>query len=393
MRKAFTPSYRRQPRPSGDRAFVELDGTRHYLGIYDSPESRERYHRLLAEWTASGGHLHVDREEITVIELVARFWSHAEGYYRRPDGSPSHELGHYRRLLKTVKDLYGETKAADFGPRALKAIRQLLVDRGLCRSTVNQDVHRLRRLFRWAVAEELLPPAVLQALQAVAGLKRGRSEAREPEVVRPAPQEHVDAIEHHVSRQVWTLIQLQLLTGARSGELVIMRACDLDMSGSIWTFSPAEHKTAHHGHERRIFLGPKAQAVVRPFLGDRPLDACLFSPKEAEAERRAAMSERRVTPLSCGNSPGTNRKRRPRRTAKDRYDVGSYGHAIRRACKSAGVPHWFPHQLRHSAATHLRKEFGIDVARIILGHRSPAITEVYAELDRSKALEVMTKIG
>jgi len=52
---------------------------------------------------------------------------------------------------------------------------------------------------------------------------------------------------------------------------------------------------------------------------------------------------------------------------------------------------WQP--LRHNAATNLRKEFGLDVARVVLGHRSAAITEVYAELDHSKALEVIGKVG
>ena len=47
----------------------------------------------------------------------------------------------------------------------------------------------------------------------------------------------------------------------------------------------------------------------------------------------------------------------------------------------------------HNAATWLRKEFGLDVARIILGHRSPAITEIYAELDREKAISAMQKSG
>jgi integrase len=57
------------------------------------------------------------------------------------------------------------------------------------------------------------------------------------------------------------------------------------------------------------------------------------------------------------------------------------------------VPHWHPHQLRHSAATRLRKEFGLDVARVILGHSSPAVTEVYADPDREKALNAMGQIG
>ncbi|HBR19719.1 MAG TPA: hypothetical protein DD726_05825 [Phycisphaerales bacterium] len=55
--------------------------------------------------------------------------------------------------------------------------------------------------------------------------------------------------------------------------------------------------------------------------------------------------------------------------------------------------HWHPHQLRHNAATSLRKEFGLETARIILGHRSAAITEVYAELDQQKAMEAIVRVG
>jgi hypothetical protein len=41
----------------------------------------------------------------------------------------------------------------------------------------------------------------------------------------------------------------------------------------------------------------------------------------------------------------------------------------------------------------LRKEFGLETARIILGHRSAAITEVYAELDQQKAMEAIVRVG
>jgi len=35
----------------------------------------------------------------------------------------------------------------------------------------------------------------------------------------------------------------------------------------------------------------------------------------------------------------------------------------------------------------------VEVARIILGHRSAETTDLYAELDREKALEAMLKSG
>jgi integrase len=54
---------------------------------------------------------------------------------------------------------------------------------------------------------------------------------------------------------------------------------------------------------------------------------------------------------------------------------------------------WHPHQFRHNAATRIRKERGLDAARAILGHRSLAITEVYAELDQGLAADTMRQLG
>ena len=56
---------------------------------------------------------------------------------------------------------------------ALKAVRQAMVDAGLCRRTVNQRVARVVRVFRFGVENELVPAAVHQALKAVAGLRSG----------------------------------------------------------------------------------------------------------------------------------------------------------------------------------------------------------------------------
>jgi hypothetical protein len=48
---------------------------------------------------------------------------------------------------------------------------------------------------------------------------------------------------------------------------------------------PESHKTLHHGHRREIYLGPKAQEVVKPLL--KPdLQAYLFSAQDADAARQ-----------------------------------------------------------------------------------------------------------
>ncbi|MGH7214963.1 MAG: tyrosine-type recombinase/integrase, partial [Tepidisphaeraceae bacterium] len=106
------------------------------------------------------------------------------------------------------------------------------------RNVVNRQVNRIRSVFAWAVAQELIPASVHHGFQAVAGLKRGRSDARDTEPVKPVPDAHVEAVRPYVSRQVWALVQLQLLTGARPGELLPMRPLDLDTRGDVWVYAP-----------------------------------------------------------------------------------------------------------------------------------------------------------
>ena len=102
-----------------------------------------------------------------------------------------------------------------FGPLALQAIRQTFIDDGLARSTVNERINDIRRVFKWGVSKEIVQSGVLNALQAVEGLRRGRSEAKETLPIKPVPQAFINAIKPHTSRQVWALVQLQLLTAAR----------------------------------------------------------------------------------------------------------------------------------------------------------------------------------
>ncbi|HYW80086.1 MAG TPA: site-specific integrase, partial [Thermoguttaceae bacterium] len=188
------------------------------------------------------------------------------------------------------------------------------------------------------------------------------------------------------------MLRFQRLTGARPGEVCILRPCDIDRSEDVWAYRPESHKTEHHGRERIIHIGPKAQAILRPYLL-RDADAYCFSPSESEAKRRAEQHANRKTPMSCGNRPGTNRKRTAKRKAGDRYTTDSYRRAIHRAADLAGVDRWSPNQLRHSAGTEIRKTFGLEAAQVVLGHAAADITQVYAERDADKARDVMRQIG
>ena len=54
---------------------------------------------------------------------------------------------------------------------------------------------------------------------------------------------------------------------------------------------------------------------------------------------------------------------------------------------------WTPHRLRHNAATRVRRDFGLEAAQVILGHARADVTQLYAETDRSRAIEVAVLDG
>ena len=382
-----TPSYRLH-RPSG-QAVVTLNGTDHYLGKYGTPSSREAYDRKIAEWLSNGRAPAGDTETLSIAELMVRYVRFAESYYRK-NGEPTSEVAILKLALRPLKRLYGETPGRDFGPLALKTVRQAFIDDGLCRNEVNRRTSHVIRLFRWLVENELVPPSVHHGLKAVPGLRKGRADVRESEPVRPVPMAFVEAVLPLVNRHVRAMIQLQLLTGCRPGEVLIMRTRDLDTAGDTWTYTPSSHKTEHHDRPRAIFLGPRAQAVVKPWLRT-DLEAYLFQPAEAEAERLAEMRAARKTPVQP--SQVLRGKQAKGRRFHPCFDVAAYRRVIQRACRRAGVPDWSPNQLRHTAATALRREYGLDVARVILGHSTPATTEVYAEVDQAKARDAMKLFG
>jgi integrase len=153
-----------------------------------------------------------------------------------------------------------------------------------------------------------------------------------------------------------------------------------------------KHKTEHYGHERLIAIGPRAQQILLPFLL-RPADAFCFSPKESERKRREAMHAQRKTPLARGNKPGSNRRAAPKRSAGDQYDASSYRRAIQRGCAAAKVARWFPHQLRHTRGTAIRKSYGLDAAQVVLGHSQLATTQIYAEKNLGLAISVAREVG
>jgi len=268
-----------------------------------------------------------------------------------------------------------------------------MIRAGRVRTSINAQVHRIRRAFGWAVEEELLPESVYAALKTVRALRQGRCKAKESKPVLPVDQEVVDKTLLQLCPVVQAMIQLQQLSGARPGEITKLRPCDVSYGvDGVWCYRPSSHKTEHRGKDRRIYFGPRCQEILRPYLNRAPESYC-FSPREADKQQRADRHAKRVTPPNQGNRCGLSRKAKPKCTPGDRYTKTSYARAIARACRKAGVDHWTPNQLRHSRATMLRKMYGVESAAVVLGHCDPNTTLIYAEADYEKAKEITRAVG
>jgi len=187
------PSYRRH-KVTG-QAVVTLSGRDFYLGPWNSAVSKQAYRRATTEWLAAGGILLPSTpNEISIVELLAAFWTHAKTYYVDADGQPTSERASYKTLIARFRKAYGPTLAKEFGPLKLKAFREMLVVEGLSRNSVNRTICRVRQIFKWGAENELVSPTIIEGLKCVAGLRYGKSAAKDTEPVRPVPDAYVDAV-------------------------------------------------------------------------------------------------------------------------------------------------------------------------------------------------------
>lgn len=393
--QANLPTYRLH-KASG-QAVVTLGGRDFYLGSHGTPESRSKYQRVIREYVTAGFRMprEEERAALTIAHLCDGYLTFAEQEYRLPDGTQTGTVENTKLALRALFEFASDLKAQEFGPRMFLGLREKLIGSGLARSTINDRLGIVRRAFKWAAEQERIPASTYHGLLTVRGLRRGRGGARETEPVRPVPEADIERALPFMPSPVQAIVRLQLLSGARPGEVACMRACDIDRSDKVWVYRPVLHKNSWRGQDREIYLGPRSQEIIRAWMRPGLQEQFLFSPIDAERLRHKRERSARRTPLYPSHVRAKERKRlaSERRILSERYDVDSYRQAIARACERASVPPWAPNRLRHNAATFLRREFGLDVAKAVLGHRLVETTQVYAEVDRARAMEAIERVG
>tara|TARA_R110002111_G_scaffold244674_1_gene306917 strand:+ start:114 stop:1361 length:1248 start_codon:yes stop_codon:yes gene_type:complete len=382
------------------------------LGVYNSPESLEMYHNLIAKWEASNRCLprivkpdEQDQTGPSVSAVCLEYIRWAKEYYS------SRETETIRSAIRILRKYHGTEPANSIGPVKLRALREVVIgsEYDWSRNYTNAQMSRIKRMFKWAASRELIPITTHQSISTLESLKRGRCKARETEKIGSVDPSVVAQTMPFLNHQVAAMVELQLLTGARPGEIVIMRPCDIDRSGDVWIYIPSKHKTEHLNKSRTIYIGPQAQKIIQQFL-NRDQYSYLFSPIEAEEDRRKREFEARVTPLSYGNKRGDNKKLNPQKRPGAHYTTNSYMRAIHKACTHAwpipqGMPiqgkaqwvkdhRWSPNMLRHTASTIIRAKHGLEAAQLMLGHSSAMVTDaVYADRDQTKLMDIARDVG
>lgn len=404
------------PRPflhkgSGQHA-VKIRGRFYYLGKPDSDWQTE-YRRLIDEvWSKPPAEAPVGiaahrLDKLTIVELLEGFWRWADGYYVK-NGKPSTQIAAITPPLRRLREQYGEQLAAEFGPLKLKALRQSWVDDGCARTTCNAYTSAVKLVFNWATENELVPASVGHAVAKVRHLAAGRDGTRESDPVTAVDDELVTATLPHLPSIVADMIMLQRRTGMRPGEVCMMRAADVKRYADVkpnkgpksatlplfpgeslptrvkldvWEYRPPGHKMAHKRKPRVVMIGPQAQAILDEYLA-RAGDGAVF-PYTPAAYRRAIAR-------ACIRAFMPEHLRRIDRKlpAKEREQL----QAEARTWREAHV--WHPNQLRHTRATEIRSDYGLEAAQLVLGHTgSTRMTEQYAEPDLSKAAAIMRHSG
>lgn len=366
------------------QARVRWQNRDYYLGKWDSEEARGRYAALLLELSAPPGAstAHPPRipgasTGLLVCDVLARWCVHARSYY----SERGRERQQYAQALRPLERLFGLVPAREFDAVRLRQLQQAMLDGswmtaedrahpmvprfgGWARRVVNGRLTRVRTVWRWAEGQGLVPPGTWQALRAVECVRRNRPGARDPVRARTTTLGEVKLVCRHLTVTLRACLLVQFWTGMRSAEVRTMRAGDVDTSGQVWRYVPRAHKTDYLGHTKAVFIGPRAQAVLRPLLAlalARGPDGVVF--------------------------PSTGRGR------GYCYTLSGYCHAMRAAGLAAGLPHWRPYLCRAAARMRVSREGNDEQARSVLGHKHLDTTMGYGSIDEDLAREAMRRMG
>jgi len=381
-RQIADPKYRKHS--IRDKAFVVIDGKRVYLpGRYKSAESNQAYRAEIAALRKSRSNAKASRKKRgppsppagpTLAGLCLKYLDYAADYY---GGSLRSEYGNMRYAVKLLCGCFTDDPLASaFSALRLQHFQQWLVAAGHSRAYVNQTLSKVKRLFKWGYAQEIVPESVYHSTNVTAPLKKGRTKAPEKKKKVGVTKLQFRSVLPHVSETVKTMMVFQWYTGARSGSICTAKPEQFTVEKkSKMMFWRPRHKSEWREVDLTLPIGPRCRRAIQPFIDAAKPDEYLFRPEVASKNKRF----------------------------NKRYSSQTYYRAIDRAIERVNnglrgegkieIARWSPHQIRHAKGQQVREKYGIEAAQAVLGHESLDATEIYSSRRLKLAAKVARETG
>lgn len=371
------------PKPDGrNRARKRYKGQLYDFGKFGTPDSIKEYNRWLAEMLslADADVTTAQREVLNI--LIAKWLKHL----RVERGADDTEVRAHSRATVPLDRLYGHSWADEFRLPQFRAVQRAMAtgtwmndeDRAIldrhkrphnwCASYTNKQINRLLQFFQWCEENLFVPEGRHHHLATITSIHASDKRVRHAPKRRPLDwQKQVDPVLPRLSPQIAAMAQVLYLSGARPSEIRKMRPMEIDRNGpdGCWLLIPNRHKGTWRDHGRVILVGPRAQAILAPFLLQTPgEEAYIF---------------------------------RSNRKAINPYCSESLSKAVKTACEEAGVIPWCPYDLRHEACRRVRRDFGDQGVKVHLGHISSDTGKLYgkgiSEEDVKEAARIAKAVG
>ena len=309
----------------------------------------------------------------SIGELLGRWLEYCGNTYRRKDGRHTGEVGICVRAAGLLAGI-ADQQISFLNRSHLLQIRDGLVAKGDSRQTIKHYISRIVRAYRWGGEREWVSADQIARLSQLPAMRM--DQGRPSKIVRGIPFRHLVRLYRALPDHWKPVFVWHLFTGQRVETALGVAVEDLDRTVTPWRYTPRQHKLLAKGLPMTILVGPKARQALGPLI---------------------AVKEKGL--LFPGRTKVGNMIRRGPR------EYAGYHIAMAKACKVAGLPHYTPRQIRHTAAEWLVYQ-GVSesIVGAVLGHSgtgqesslrsgSGSITSRYAAIQRKQVEETVQKWG
>ena len=345
---------------------------------------------------------------INVGELLDYYHSWANKTLPPLEGKRQQDVIVRTERVKNFMEEYLQWPVENFGPDELRKVVEAMKDyrytRGkkelqYTRRGINDNLKQILTIWRWGVGREFVKHSHAIRLEEIKPLRLGQGieNQKRPKIT----QREFDKVVDQVNSVVADMLRLMWYTAMRPGEVCKMRPFDiLRDDPQCWLYVPGrdkspvgDHKTTRFGRMRVITLTAEAQKILEGRITNFKSKAYVFKPIDAIEEMYDIRAQNRVTPMSCGNKPGTNRKEHPMIKPGECYTANALRIACQRGCKRAGVEPFKPYDLRRSVATATRARLGKEAAKVLLGHTKTDTTDIYLLDEVQEAMKIAKQLA